>query len=185
MSAIPSKRKIKKLEATASTTNNKASKPIRRSKGVFFTVNPMINNPIARNTKKVADVRKWMVKIVSGNKPIPIRATELTIRKYAPVLLDRILINPRENIKVRIPARINPLLNKSAVFCWIPRSLSAFSVHINQGDKEREIPSVTKITKGSKIPQAPAMRMIPVDLHLKPRHIISTVCFNNIYNFSF
>jgi hypothetical protein len=120
----------------------------------------MISKAITRNTKNDADVKKCRTKMVSGNKPIPISARELSARRYAPILLDKIVINPRENIKARIPPKIRPLLNITAVFCWIPRSLNACCVQMNHGDETKESPRQMKITTGMKIPQIPAIRVI-------------------------
>jgi len=99
--------------------------------------------------------------MVSGNKPIPMRAIELSPRIYPPILFDKIFINPMENIKERIPARIMPLLNNRAVFFRMPKSLNACCVQVNHGDEAIESPRQMKITIGIKIPQNPATRMIP------------------------
>jgi len=109
--------------------------------------------------------------MVSGNKPIPMRARELKARTLAQILFDKSFINPRENIKARIPLRMIPLLNIIAVFCWIPRSLSACCVQVNQGAEAIERPIEVKIAKGSKIPQIPAIRVNP-DCPLSKKHHI-------------
>lgn len=113
------------------------------------------------------------------------RAMELNPRMYAPSLLDNIFINPREKIKARIPPKIIPLLNKAAVFSWMPRSLNACCVQVNQGDEAIERPRQVKITTGMKIPQIPATLVIPDCLLSKYRHIRNDVSLKGIYNLSF
>lgn len=118
---------------------------------------------------------------VSGKTPIPIRARELRPRRYPPILLDNILINPKEKIKERIPPTIIPLLNNTAVFSSIPRSLNACCDQLNQGDDTRETPSTVKITTGMKIPHIPATLVIPECLLSKERHIKNDVRVKGIY----
>ena len=117
---------IKKMvELRATTAKIVASIPMLRSNGSCLVFNPITSNDIASNTKKEMETIRCSVKIVSGNNPIPISASELKHRIRAPSLQDSIFIIPIENIKKRKPPNIMPVLNNGAVASSIPKSLKA------------------------------------------------------------
>ena len=101
-----------------------------------------------------------IVYIVSGKIPIPIRAIELRLRRYAPVLFFNVLISPSENINARIPPIIMPELKNMAEIPWIPRSLIACSVQLNHGECDSANPMQIKTTMGSNIPHIPEILVI-------------------------
>jgi hypothetical protein len=137
-----------------------ASIPMVRSDWFRFIVSPMIRNDITSNTKKAAETIKCNVYTVSGNIPIPIRASELKLSIYPPVLFFNIFIKPSENTRARIPPSIIPELKNIAETPSTPRSLKACFVNLNHGECDIASPMHNKTTMGINIPQMPAILVI-------------------------
>lgn len=126
----------------------------------FIIVIPIIKNDIASNTKKADETIKCSVYTVSGNTPIPIRASELKLSIHAPVFFCNIFISPSENNRARIPPSITPELKYIAETPSIPRLLKACSVNLNHGECNIASPMQVNMTIGINIPQIPATLII-------------------------
>lgn len=87
-------------------------------------------------------------------------ARELAHKMYAPVLFDKNRIKPSENMNVRMPPSIIPLLKKEAEIPSMPKSLKACFVHSNQGECAMAKAMHVNITIGISIPHIPAIFVI-------------------------
>jgi hypothetical protein len=113
--AAPFRLKRNTHDPIAMKAKSNARNPMVRSKWFCFIVTPIMRSATVSIMKNDAEVKRWGMNTVSGNTPIPMRQNELKSRRNAPVFRERILINPRENIKVRSPPIIMPLLKTPAV----------------------------------------------------------------------
>ena len=97
--------------------------------------------------------------MVSGKSPIPIIARELIQRRYTPILLTKILLNPNEKKNARIPQMTIPELKKNEETPEIPKSLNACFVQLNQGEYDSAHANDKNKTIGINIPQTPPIRV--------------------------
>lgn len=75
-------------------------------------------------------------------------------------MLFSILVSPIENIRIRIPPKISPLLKKKADMPSIPKSLNALCVHLNQEASNIASQILKNIIIGINTPQIPASIVI-------------------------
>jgi len=102
------------VEKSAVIANIVARIPIVRSDLYILNVKPIMYSDITSSAKNNAEKIICIVYIVSGKTPIPMRAIELKLRRYAPVLFCKVFINPNENTNAKIPPIIMPELKNMA-----------------------------------------------------------------------
>jgi len=127
---------------------------------------PIRRRAIIMNTKAAIEAELCRTTRVRGKMPMAGIIIEPRIRLLAPncpSLLDRkLFLKPTANIKLSIPVKTYPKLNRVAAEPIIPRSQISFSVQLNHGELEIAIRRTTTATIWEVIPQIPAILLSTV-----------------------